>query len=114
MQGPMPSRVLHDQKRRLSIRHMIMASLSGAVTNRYLPVELIALKERLAKPRDIALSSQPDAELLSNRTSRAIAADQIGRTDRHCVAACLDRGHDGTVILNKRQELAAVAHSDGR
>jgi hypothetical protein len=44
-------------------------------------VEIVAAIERLAQLEQVALARQADAELLADRASAAVAADEIQRRD---------------------------------
>ena len=81
MQRPVPCRVLHDQKSRAIIGHVIVAAASRSVTDGDIVEELVAAEKRLAQLQQISLAPQFDVELLAHRARTAIAADQIGGAD---------------------------------
>src|SRR3954465_2385126 len=101
MQRPVPCRVLHDQKRRPLVRHMIVAAMARPVSNGDFAEKLVAAEKRLAQLEQISLAPQFDVEQLADRTRPAVAADQIGRADglNRTVKVLHSRGDSAFVLL---------------
>src|SRR5258707_7416009 len=74
----MPLRVLHDEKRRPFVRHQVMPTAAGPLTQWDTIVEFVTAIETLTKPGQVGFASETYAKLFPHCTGSAIAADKIG------------------------------------
>src|ERR1700747_1065939 len=109
MQGPMPLRILHDQKGRPFVRNQVVPTSARPFTQWQTIVELVTTIKSLTKSSQVGFTSEPYAKLFPHKTGSAVAADQIG--------GCYFRGpsvqrsngrYDTRSFLFKLHELGAI------
>ena len=77
VQRPVLRRVLHDQKRRLGVGDVIVASLARAVADRNPIEEIGRVVQPLLQPQQIPFALQVNPELSADRARAAVAADDV-------------------------------------
>src|SRR6201984_3107877 len=109
MQGPMPLRILHDQKGRPFVRNQVVPTSASPFPQWQTFVEVVTPIKSLTKSSQVGFTSEPYAKLLPHKTGSAVAADQIG--GRYFSGASVRRSKgpaDTWSILFELHELGAI------
>src|SRR5580698_8649177 len=90
---------------------MIMPAMPRPVAQWKAVEKFIAAVQRLTKPQQIALTTQPNAKLLSNFAAATIATDEIGAPRTLCcTCGCANCRGDTGFVLCKLDKFASVEH----
>ena len=109
VQRPVLRRVLHDEKRRLTVRDVVMTSAPGTVADRNPIVQLRTEIQSLIEAREISFSPQRNPELLADGAGASVAPDEEPRPDLARLACRIGHPrHHRVGLFAQREEFTAV------
>jgi hypothetical protein len=110
VQGEVPGVVLHDEERGPVVGEVIVAARSDRDPGE----QVRAVEQRLAQGQQ-RVATQLDAQLTADGAARAVAADQVRRTDRLLLpVGSAYPGRDAVLVLGEAGQLAAEPDGDAR